>query len=119
MSKILIVDDEPDIVEFQKSYLKKRRYDVISAKNINEAIEAIKKESPDVVFCDVRLETDAAGLTILEEAKKIKPEMAIYLITGLIDKNIQEKGLTLGAKDILTKPVSNDVLLNKIKEVIH
>lgn len=115
--KILIVDDEADIVEFQKSFLMRRKYTVDTAKNTNEAIEMIKKLSPDIVFCDVRLDSDRAGLHILEEAKKFKSDIIVYLVTGLLDKDIEEKGIALGAKEILTKPITNEVLEKKIKEV--
>lgn len=115
--KILIIDDEPDVIEFQKSFLGRRGYPVFTATNTKEAIETIKKESPDIVFCDVRLETDSAGMDILEQAKKISPNIIVYLITGYLENDIQEKGLALGAKEVLTKPISNQDLENKIKEV--
>ena len=116
--KILIIDDEPDVIQFQKSFLTRKNYQVVTATNTKEALETLKNESPDLVFCDIRLETDTAGLAILEEAKRIKPDIVVYLITGLLDKEIEERGLALGAKEFLTKPMSNDALETKIKEAI-
>ena len=114
----MLIDDEPDVVRFQRSFLMRRNYEVFIALNTNEAIEAIQKESPDIVFCDIRLETDTAGLNILEQAKKIKPEIVVYVVTGLLDKDIEEKAIGLGAKEFLTKPMTNEVLESKIKEAI-
>lgn len=71
MPKILIIDDEPDTIEFQQKYLTRRKYEVSTATNTKEALEKIKIDSPDIVFCDVRLDSDRAGLDILLEAKKI------------------------------------------------
>lgn len=116
--KILIIDDEVDVLEFQKSYLSRRKYQVLTALNTKEAIEAIKNESPDIVFCDVRLETDTAGLDILEQAKKLKPDITVYLITGLPGIELEKKGLALGAKELLRKPITNEALEGKIKEAI-
>ena len=115
--KILLIDDEPDVVEFQKHYLERRKYEVITATNTKDAIEAIKNNSPDIVFCDIKLETSTSGFDILEQAKKLKPEMIIYLITGYVDKDTEQKGLSLGAKEVLGKPLPNEELEKRIKEV--
>lgn len=114
--KILVIDDEQDIVDFQKSYLTRRGYAVFTATNTKDAIETIKKESVDIVFCDLRLKTDTTGLDILEQAKKIKPEIIFYLITGFIDKETEQRGLALGVKEILSKPISCADFLKKIQE---
>lgn len=117
MGIILLVDDEPDITEFQKSYLCRRNYQVITAKNTKEAIEAIKDNSPDIVFCDIKLETETSGFNILEEAKKIKPEIIVYLVTGYLDKETEQRGLSLGAKGVLGKPIPNEELEKRIKDL--
>lgn len=116
--KILFVDDEVDVVESQKSYLSKRGYLVFTATNTKDALETIKNESFDLVFCDIKLETETSGFDILEEAKKLKPGLDIFLITGYLDKDIEDKGLALGAKEIIHKPFSLQDLENKIKETL-
>lgn len=114
--KILFVDDELDVVEFQKSYLSKRGYQVYTATNTKDALETIKNESLDLVFCDIKLETNTSGLDILEQAKKLKPNLIIYLVTGYLEKDIHEKGLKLGAKEVIPKPITLQDLEQKIKE---
>ncbi len=118
MVKILIVDDEPDVVEFERILLIKRNYQVFTATNTSEAIKVIRSELPDIVLSDVKLDTDIAGLTIAEEAKKIKPDIAFYLITGMLDIEIEKKALKLGVREILTKPIPNKILEEKIEEAI-
>jgi len=118
MPKVLIVDDEPDILEFQKAFLVRRKHQVFSASNSKEAIRLFKKESPDIVFCDVRLESYTSGLDILDEIKKINPKAIVYLITGLLDNEIREKGLALGAKEVLIKPMLSKVLEDSIKKAL-
>lgn len=116
--KILLVDDEVDVVEFQKHFLERRKYEVLTATNTKDAIEAIKNTSPDIVFCDIKLETSTSGFEILAEAKKLKPNLTIYLVTGYLDKDTEQKGLSLGAKEVLGKPLPNEELEKRIKEVI-
>ena len=54
----------------------------------------------------------------MEQAKKIKPDTVVYLITGLPEVEIEKKGLALGAKELLHKPITNEALEGKIKEAI-
>ncbi len=116
MSKILVIDDEPDVLEFQKAFLTRRKHEVFTAANSIDAINALKQYSPDIVFCDVRLDCDTAGLDILKQAKQLNPNINFYLITGLVDREIEDKGVALGVKEVLSKPISNDMLEQKIKE---
>lgn len=114
--KILIVDDEQDVLKFQEKFLSRRGYRIFTAVNSSGAMESIRDNFPDIVFCDVRLESDTAGMEILSAAKKIRPGIIFYLVTGLIENGIDKKGMDLGAKAVLTKPLSNEDLENKIKE---
>lgn len=114
--KILVIDDEIDVVEFQRSYLTRRGFTVFTATDSKLALEILQKESPQVVFCDCRIDDDADGLMILEQAKKINPDIIFFLITGFIDKEIEKKGLALGVKEILAKPLSCAELSKKIQE---
>jgi DNA-binding response OmpR family regulator len=113
--KILVVDDEPDVVAFQRDFLKRKNFSVLTATNSNEAIELIKRESPDIVFCDLRLDSESAGLDILVQARAIKPNIIFYILSGLVDREIEEKGLALGAKEILAKPISLEKMIERIR----
>ena len=117
--KILLVDDEPDILEFQKSYLLRRKHEVITALNTNDAIDAIKNGIPDIVFCDICIDSDRAGFEILKQAKEINSKIEFYLVTGLLEKELQVVGLGLGAKEVLTKPISNEAIEKRISESIN
>ncbi len=116
--KILLIDDEPDVLEFQKSYLSRKGYTCLVAASTKDALETIKNESLDLVFCDIKLETNTSGLDILEQAKKLKPNLTIYLVTGYLQEELDEKGLALGAKEVLHKPLTNEDLEKKIKETL-
>lgn len=117
MVKILLIDDEPDVIEFQKSYLSRRTYSVFTARNASEAIEIIKSQDPEIIFCDIRLESDTAGFDILKQAKQMSQKSIVYLVTGLTDKETEKQGLALGAREILIKPLTNEMLEQKVREI--
>ncbi len=76
----------------------------------------IETERPDIVFCDVRVDTDTSGLDILQRAKQIKPDIVVYLITGLLDADLEKRGIELGAREVLSKPIAISDILKKIEE---
>ncbi|RJP28926.1 MAG: response regulator [Candidatus Omnitrophota bacterium] len=119
MARILVVDDEKDVLEFQKAFFTRRKHDVATASTKIDALSLIKDFKPEIIFCDLRLEDEEAGFDILLEAKNFSLKTVCYLITGLSDKALEDKALKMGAKEILTKPISNEELLNKINSAIY
>jgi len=117
--KILLVDDEPDILEFQKSYLLRRQHEVLTAFNTNDAIRAIKDNNPDIVFCDICIDTEKAGFEILKKAIEINSKIVFYLVTGLLEQGLEELGLGLGARGVLSKPISNEAIEKRILEHVR
>lgn len=111
-----MVDDESDIIEFQRRFLSRRGHQVWVATNTVDALKVIREIMPEVVLCDIRLEEDDSGLKILKEAKRLKPDMVVYLVTGLVDKALEEKALSLGAEELLIKPLSAEILEEKFKK---
>jgi len=94
--RILLVDDEPDIIEFQKSFLVRRKHEVLTAFNTPDAISAIRASVPDIVFCDICIDSERAGFEILKQAREINSNIAFYLVTGLIEKNYRARGFFSG-----------------------
>ena len=58
----------------------------------------------------MRIDSDHAGLEILRQAKEINSKIEFYLVTGLLEKELQTQGLRLGAREVLTKPITNEVI---------
>ncbi|PIQ08890.1 MAG: DNA-binding response regulator [Ignavibacteriales bacterium CG18_big_fil_WC_8_21_14_2_50_31_20] len=117
--KILVVDDEKDIVEFIQYNLEKEGFEVITAHNGNEALEAIK-EKPDLVVLDVMM----PGIDGYEVCEKIRLEdkyksIPILLLTAKTREQDEIRGLELGADDYITKPVSIQKLIARIKSNIR
>lgn len=117
---ILIADDEPDILEILSFNLEDEGYDVITAKNGNEAIELAKANNPALVILDVMM----PGKTGFEVCKILRtfPEFVntlIIFLTALNDDPTEIKGLESGADDYITKPISPKVLRSRVNALFR
>jgi DNA-binding response OmpR family regulator len=112
-TKILIVDDEHDIVELLEDLLIQKGYDVATAFTQAEAREQIEKFGPAIVLLDIKL-PDGDGVSFLKEIKPKYPEMDVIMITGLADKEIALQALKNGAADYITKPIDLNYLTNSV-----
>ncbi len=102
--KILLVDDEKIIRDTLGKYLRHAGHEVVEAKDGEEALEKIKKESFDLGITDVRM-PKIDGLALLEKSREIKPELLFVIITAHRTLEVAIAALRLGAADFLTKPV--------------
>ncbi len=120
MKKILIVDDEKDILEFLGYNLRKEGYEVIEAKTGNEALHLVKNNIPDLIILDVMM----PGIDGIEtcqsmrEMPKLKDTLIIFL-TARNEDFSQIAGLDAGADDYVSKPIKPKVLLSRIKAIFR
>jgi two-component system, OmpR family, alkaline phosphatase synthesis response regulator PhoP len=117
---ILIADDEPDILEIISYNLQAEGYEVITAKNGNEALELAKHNKPDLIILDVMM----PGKTGFEVCKILRTlpsfqETVIIFLTALNDDSTQIKGLETGGDDYLTKPISPKVLISRVNALFR
>ncbi len=115
---ILLIDDEPAQILSIKSFLKRRNYQVYTANSGTEGINIIKEQSIDLVFTDFRM-PDMTGLQVVQEIKKINPEIPVVVITAFSQTEDAVKVMKEGAYDYLSKPVDLDeleILVQKAKE---
>jgi two-component system NtrC family response regulator len=115
---ILIVDDEDAQRNILKGYLEKKGYKIFSASSGNEGIRAVKENVIDIVLSDFKM-PDKTGLEVLEEVKKINPEISFVILTayGTIENAV--KAMRLGAFDYISKPVDLDELDLMIERIIE
>ncbi|MES2882993.1 MAG: response regulator transcription factor [Bacteroidota bacterium] len=113
--KVLIADDEPDILEILQYNLQKEGYQVTTAKNGDEAIERAKQVNPDLIILDMMMPRKS-GMEVCEilRAQPAFKETLIMFLTALNDESTQIKGFTMGADDYVSKPVSTSVLVSKV-----
>jgi two-component system alkaline phosphatase synthesis response regulator PhoP len=118
--RILIADDEPDILEIISYNLGKENYEVYTAKDGNEALERAKQLNPDLIILDVMMpgKTGVEVCKILR-AQPVFEETLIIFLTALSDEASQIKGLETGADDYVSKPISPKVLVSRVNALFR
>ena len=122
--KILLVDDDPDLVSAFEAILYSRGYNVTTANNKNEGIEKLEKEQPDLAILDVMMDDDHDGFVMAREIKKLHPNLPVIMLTGISEVtgvNFRAAAADpdwLPADEYLEKPVDPDELVNCIEELI-
>lgn len=117
---ILVVDDDPDNLEYLGAILKPEGYSVALAENGKEALDRIRDQTPDVVIMDVCMpEMDG-----IEACQVIKSEfrdqlIQVMLLTGLKDTGSKVLGLDSGADEYLTKPPNRDEILARVRALLR
>ena len=118
--KILLVDDEPDILEFLSYNLKKEGYTVLNAGNGREAVVIAKKEKPHLIILDVMM-PDMDGIETCREIRE-QPglkDTVIAFLTARSEDYSQIAGFDVGADDYINKPIKPRVLVSRIKALLR
>ncbi len=120
VKKILIADDEPDILEIIQYNLENEGYEVATARNGNDALDLAKRFNPDLIILDIMM----PGKTGIEVCNLLRMQPAfnrtlIIFLTALSDEGTEIKGLETGADDYLTKPISPKVLVSKVNALFR
>lgn len=117
--KILVVDDEPGIVELLESRLKATGYQVSIAFDGVEALDKAKKEKPDLIILDLMLpKMDGYKVCALLKRDARYAKIPIVMFTARAQEEDRRMGLEAGADGYLTKPFDPQVLLDKIEQLI-
>lgn len=118
--KILLVDDEPDILEIIKYNLKQEGYQVFTANNGLEAIKQAKKNLPHLILLDIMM-PEMDGIEACEKIRGVKTleNVIIAFLTARGEDYSQVAGFEAGADDYITKPVKPKVLISKIKSLLR
>lgn len=118
--KILLVDDEPDILEIVGYNLSQEGYQVVTANNGKEAVTKAKKEIPHLIIMDVMM-PEMDGIEACESIRKI-PELENTIITFLTARSedySQLAGFDAGADDYISKPIKPKILVSKVKALLR
>jgi two-component system alkaline phosphatase synthesis response regulator PhoP len=118
--KILLVDDEPDILEIVGYHLKKEKYQVFTASNGKEAVSNAQKVEPHLILLDIMM-PEMDGIEACEKIRSIKglENVLIAFFTARGEDYSQVAGFEAGADDYITKPVKPKVLISKVKGLLR
>jgi two-component system, OmpR family, alkaline phosphatase synthesis response regulator PhoP len=118
--KVLIADDEPDILEILKYNLEKEGYLVSTAKDGNEALDKARQHQPDLIVLDMMM-PKKSGMEVLEllRLQAAFKDTLIMFLTALSDEGTQLKSFKTGADDYVSKPVSPNVFVSKVNALFR
>jgi len=127
MPKILIIDDDPDIVEAMKVVLESRKHQVITAKSGEEGLKKVKVDNPQLVILDVMMESADKGFEVAREIRKEKTKKPIPIImltaikerTGLDFRHEAGDKDWLPVDDYCDKPLNPDELISKVDKLLR
>ncbi|MDZ7371486.1 MAG: sigma-54 dependent transcriptional regulator [candidate division KSB1 bacterium] len=111
--KILIIDDQEQVLKSIGELLKRSNYHCITAKSAAEGMALLQKERPMVVITDLRMEKEKSGIEVLEQAKAIDPEVVVLLYTAYGDVAVTREAFIKGAFDFIPKVIQthHDILV--------
>lgn len=117
--RILLVDDEEDILEFVSYNLEREGFKVFTARNGREAIQMVTKVKPDLVILDVMM-PEMDGIAACEEIRKLPGcrDVVIAFLTARGEDYSQIAGFDAGADDYITKPIRPKVLISRVKALL-
>ena len=119
-AKILVVDDEVDLLDLLEMNLSSEGFTVIKAQNARQALEAIGDDRPDIILLDIMLgETSGIDLTAKLKNSHDTASIPIIMLTARDTDTDMVVGLKVGADDYITKPFSTQVLVARIEAVLR
>lgn len=118
--KILVVDDELDLLDLIEYNLRKEGFDVIKAENGETGIEKAKQENPNLILLDIMM-PKMSGIEVCEKIRDDSSlkHIPIIFLTARSDERTEIEGLNKGADDFITKPISTSKLISRIKAVLR
>jgi len=115
--KILLVDDEPEILEICGDYLKASSYDVVTAKDGAQGVSTFRREKPDLIVLDLMM-PEMNGLDVCRTIRQ-ESDVPIIMLTARVEETDKLIGLELGADDYITKPFSPRELVARVRVVLR
>ena len=117
--KILIVDDEIDILEFLSYNLRKEGFNILTANNGLKGLEIAKKEEPDLIILDVMM-PEMDGIEACEKIRETPSleDTLVLFLTARAEEYSELAGFTAGADDYITKPIKPKLLISRVKAIL-
>jgi len=117
MSKVLVIEDRPDVAELIEVVLEEEGFDVAVAYDGKSGLEKFREDRPDLVLLDLIL-PDIHGFDVFQQMQAIDAEVPIVMLTGQARLSDRRTGIELGAEEYLVKPFASDELVKKVRDVL-
>ncbi len=119
-AKILVVDDDPAILDLLVRILKRDGYQPVTAVNGRQALDLVEREAPDLILLDVTMPV-LDGFSVCQQLKDNEATalIPVTMLTGLDDREHRQRGLEVGADDFLTKPFEQSLLRARIRSQLR
>ena len=114
--RILLVDDNEDLLEVVTMELEYKGFEVKSASNVNDALKLIAAEKFDVLLSDMQMPDAGDGLTVVSAMRHSNPEAVTFILSGYPQMDNAAKAILLQMDEVLTKPISSDLLVKAIND---
>lgn len=120
MTKVLVVDDEPNIVLSLEFLMEQAGFEVVTAEDGEQALARVDDTQPDLLLLDISL-PGISGFDVLERlrSQEATAQLPIIMLTAHGRDVEREKGMALGADDYITKPFSTQSLVEKVKALLN
>ena len=115
---VLVVDDDPDLQELFKAFLKKIGFSRVVVGTAKDAIHSLRKQKFDLMFLDLQL-PDAPGDEVYKTAKSLDPDLNVIVITGYPDSEMLDRILQISPVTVLKKPLKIEQLNQTVKILGH
>jgi excisionase family DNA binding protein len=115
---MLVVDDDPDLQELFKAFLKKIGFSRVVVGTAKDAVSSLRKQKFDLMFLDLQL-PDAPGDEVYKTAKQIDPDLNVIVITGYPDSEMMDRILQISPVTVLKKPLKIEQLNQTVKILGH
>ena len=114
---LLVVDDDPYVLESISTLLKSFNYEVHACQNANDAMDLIKKTAVDVVLTDIKM-PKVTGIELLRSIHAYNPQIPVLLMTAFAELDVAVDAIKQGAFDFITKPYNPDYLLHSVEKAV-
>jgi len=116
---ILVIDDDPDILDSIKAILGANGFEVETAMSGKEGTEKVKSVNPDLVLCDMMMERIDAGTKVAQDIRKNHPDMPVFLLSSIGSATATNIDIDkLGFNGVFQKPVDPDNLISVVKDAL-
>jgi CheY-like chemotaxis protein len=116
---ILVIDDDPDIVETVQTILSAKGYGVISASSGRLGIERLQKEKPDLILCDMMMEAIDSGMQTAQQIRKNNSDIPVFLLSSIAEMTAATTQIReLGFNGIIQKPVDPARLVSIVQSML-